>query len=65
LYQRYLALRDPETPTAAAHIRTSEPKTLTLQVPEGLTAGTYRIEVRNTRYDTEKLRTGLYPPPLN
>ncbi|MCW9705612.1 DUF4469 domain-containing protein [Fodinibius salsisoli] len=52
------------TETAATHIRTSEPKTLTLQVPEGLTAGTYRIEVRNTTYNSDSLRTGLFAPEL-
>ena len=52
------------TETAASHIRTSEPKTLTLQVPEGLAAGTYRIEVRNTRHDSETLRTGIFAPEL-
>lgn len=50
--------------TEAARIHTNEPKTLTLRIPEELETDTYRLEVRNTRYDTEKLRTSIHAPEL-
>jgi hypothetical protein len=53
-----------DTEEAADQIRTNEPKTLTLRIPEGLAAGTYRIEVRNTRHNGDTLRTGIFTPKL-
>lgn len=53
-----------DTEEKADQIRTNEPKTLTLRIPEGLAAGTYRVEVRNTRHDGETLRTGIFAPEL-
>lgn len=50
--------------TEASQIRTNEPKTLTLRIPNSLTAGTYRIEVRNTRYNSDTLREGLFMTDL-
>lgn len=49
---------------ATEEVRTNEPKTLYLRIPDTLTAGTYRIEVRNSRYNSETLRTGLFTPEL-
>ncbi len=46
------------TETKAETIRTNEPKTLTLRVP-ALTAGTYRIEVRNAFWKGTNLRVGI------
>jgi hypothetical protein len=45
-------------------IRTNEPKTLTLRIPEDLAAGTYRIEVRNTSRNGNSLRSGIFEPEL-
>jgi len=42
----------------AEHIRTNEPKTLSLSVPD-LKAGTYKIEVRNTGFKGKTIRVGL------
>src|SRR5699024_3748074 len=52
------------TEAQVSQIRTNEPKTLTLRIPDGLAAGSYRLEVRTTRYDSDKLRTGIYAPEL-
>ncbi|NJN25312.1 MAG: DUF4469 domain-containing protein [Cyclobacteriaceae bacterium] len=46
-----------------ALIRTNEPKTLTLKIPD-LPAGNYRLEVRNTRHDGKTLRVGVFAPNL-
>ncbi len=43
--------------------RMNEPKTLTLRVPE-LTAGNYRMEVRNSSRNGKTLRVGLFTPVL-
>lgn len=48
----------------AEKIRTNEPKTLTLRIPQELAAGTYRLHVRNTRHDSEALRLGIFTPEL-
>lgn len=52
------------TEAEASQLRTNEPKTLTLRIPKDLAAGTYRLEVRNTTYHSETLRTGLFTPEL-
>lgn len=39
----------------AEQYRTNEPKTLSLRIPDALTAGTYRIEVRNTRPNSRNI----------
>jgi hypothetical protein len=46
------------TETIATRIRTNEPKTLRLRVPE-LAGGTYQLSIRNTRHDGKSLRVGL------
>lgn len=51
------------TETRQGELRTNEPKTLTLRIPE-LPAGSYRLEVRNTRYDGKTLRIGVFTPVL-
>lgn len=48
----------------ATQIRTNEPKTLTMRIPDSLTAGTWRLEVRNTTRKGKTLRTGIFPPVL-
>ncbi|WP_409070397.1 DUF4469 domain-containing protein [Aliifodinibius sp. S!AR15-10] len=53
---------DPEA--KAEQVRTNEPKTLTLRIPESLAAGPYRIEVRNTAYNSDTLRSGLFTTEL-
>ena len=44
-------------------IHINEPKRLILRIPE-LTAGNYRLEVRNTRYDGKTLRIGSFTQVL-
>ena len=46
--------------TVATRLRTNEPKSLSLRVPD-LEAGTYRIEIRNTTKRGKTIRTGLTP----
>lgn len=48
----------------AEKFRTNEPKTLTLRIPETLTAGGWRLEVRNTSRNSNRLRTGIFAPVL-
>ena len=50
--------------TLGERLRTNEPKTLTLRIP-ALSAGNYRLEVRNTRYDGKTLRIGIFGPTLS
>lgn len=45
-------------------IRINEPKRLTLRIPEALTGGTYRLEVRTTPRNGNRLRTGIFAPEL-
>ncbi len=52
------------TVVRADQIRTNEPKTLAVRVPEVLVAGTYRLEVRNTSRNSKSLRTGIFTPVL-
>ncbi len=47
----------------AEFVSANEPQTLTLKVPT-LSAGRYRLEVRNTRHDSKTLRIGLFTPVL-
>lgn len=51
------------TEVIADRLRTNEPKTITLRIP-ALPAGSYRLEVRNTRYDGKTLRVGIFGPTL-
>ena len=48
----------------AGQIRTNEPQTLTLRIPDSLAAGTWRLEVRNTSRNSQTLRTGIFTPVL-
>ncbi|MDR8394201.1 DUF4469 domain-containing protein [Aliifodinibius sp. S!AR15-10] len=48
-------LKPTETEAKAEQVRTNEPKTLTLRIPESRTAGSWRIEVRNTAYNSATL----------
>lgn len=48
----------------ADQLRTNEPQKLTLRIPEALTAGTYRLEIRNTSRNGKSLRTGIFAPVL-
>lgn len=52
------------TETNADQIRTNEPKTLTLRIPDGLAACTYRLEVRTTSRTGDTLRTGIFTTEL-
>ena len=60
----YFVNQSDDTEAEATQIRTNEPKTLTLRIPDSLVAGAYRIEVRNTHHDSETLRTGIFTPEL-
>lgn len=53
-----------DTEARATQVRTNEPQTLTLRIPDTLLAGEYRIEVRNTSRKGETLRTGIFTPVL-
>lgn len=53
-----------DTEAKAEQIRTNEPKTLTLRIPESLAAGPWRVEVRNTSRNGDALRTGVFEPVL-
>jgi hypothetical protein len=53
-----------DTEAEATQIRTNEPKTLSLRIPEGLAAGTYQIEVRTTLRNSETMRKGVFTPEL-
>lgn len=48
----------------ATELHTNKPGTLTIRVPEKLTPGLWRLEVRNTRYGRNTLRTGIFIPVL-
>lgn len=60
----YFVNQSSDTEAEATQIRTNEPKTLTLRIPDSLVAGTYRIEVRNTPRNGNQLRTGIFAPEL-
>ncbi len=60
----FFVSQSDDTETEATQVRTNEPKTLTLQIPGNLAAGTYRLEVRNTTYNSNTLRTGVFTPEL-
>ncbi|SMO37236.1 DUF4469 domain-containing protein [Fodinibius sediminis] len=50
--------------TEAPQIHTNEPTTLALRIPEELSPGTYRLEVRNTPRNGNQLRSTIFTPRL-
>ncbi|MDR8394393.1 DUF4469 domain-containing protein [Aliifodinibius sp. S!AR15-10] len=60
----FFVSQSDDSEAKAEQIRTNEPKTLTMRIPESLAAGPYRIEVRNTHHDSDTLRTGIFKPVL-
>ncbi|MDR8393619.1 DUF4469 domain-containing protein [Aliifodinibius sp. S!AR15-10] len=60
----FFVCQSDDSEAKAEQVRTNEPKTLTLRIPESLAAGSWRMEVRNTRRDGNDLRTGIFEPIL-
>ncbi|MDR8394528.1 DUF4469 domain-containing protein [Aliifodinibius sp. S!AR15-10] len=60
----YFVSQSDDSEAKAEQVRTNEPKTLTLRIPGSLAAGSWRIEVRNTAYNSDTLRSGLFTTEL-